>query len=325
MFRARIHILWLLPTLLLFGCSSNESNTIPIVVFHAGSLSIPLQAVEVAFEAEYPQYDLRREPGGSRTGARKVTDLNRACDVLISADVGIIEDMLIPDHADWALPFATNELCIAYRKNATFLDDIAFSGTWQGYLAQKFVRVGRSDPNSDPCGSYTVQVLELADRFYGTDDRGAIMANSEPYVRPKSSDLIALLETKTIDYAFIYRSVAEQHGLDYIPLPPEINLGDPNHAEAYAEAKATISGKTPADTVTMKGKPIVYGLTIPRNSVHPGAAAQFVSFLMDPDKGLGILQALHQQTLTGMPTPGYDKMPVSLQPFAAPTSDGSTE
>lgn len=315
----------LIPVLLLLGCSANEPSTIPIVIFHAGSLSIPLEAVEVAFESEYPQYDVRREPAGSRTSARKITDLDRACDVLILADIDIIPEMLIPEHADWALPFATNELCIAYRKNAQFLDDINSAESWTGFMASKFVRVGRSDPNSDPCGYYTVQMLQLADTYYGTDSSDTTLANSEPFVRPKSSDLIALLETQVIDYAFIYRSVAEQHGLDYISLPPEINLGDPKHAESYATVSAAVSGKTPGQTVTLAGKPIIYGLTITKNSIHPKPAVIFVSYLMDPKKGLGILQALHQPTLTGMPAPGYDKIPAALQPHAAPESNGPTQ
>ena len=44
------------------------------------------------------------------------------------------------------------------------------------------------------------------------------------YIRPKETDLLALLEAGEIDYLFIYRSVAGQHGLKMILLDDEINL-----------------------------------------------------------------------------------------------------
>ena len=37
-----------------------------IIVFHAGSLSVPFAAMEKAFEAKYPRYDVVREAAGSR-------------------------------------------------------------------------------------------------------------------------------------------------------------------------------------------------------------------------------------------------------------------
>ena len=48
-----------------------------VVMFHAGSLTMPFEAMEKAFEAKYPDVDLQREPSGSQAAARKVTDLNR--------------------------------------------------------------------------------------------------------------------------------------------------------------------------------------------------------------------------------------------------------
>ena len=47
-----------------------------IIVFHAGSLAVPFSQIEKAFEAKYPQYDVKREVSGSRKAARKVSDLS---------------------------------------------------------------------------------------------------------------------------------------------------------------------------------------------------------------------------------------------------------
>ena len=44
------------------------------------------------------------------------------------------------------------------------------------------------------------------------------------FIRPKETDLLALLEAGEIDYLFIYRSVAQQHGLKMILLDDAMNL-----------------------------------------------------------------------------------------------------
>ncbi len=46
-------------------------------------------------------------------------------------------------------------------------------------------------------------------------------------MRPYSVQLLPLLESGDIDYSFEYTSVIRQHGMEYVSLPPEINLGDP--------------------------------------------------------------------------------------------------
>ncbi|MBU0879785.1 tungstate ABC transporter substrate-binding protein WtpA, partial [Patescibacteria group bacterium] len=43
-----------------------------LIIFHAGSLSIPFEEMEVNFEKKYPDVDVVREIGGSRACARKI-------------------------------------------------------------------------------------------------------------------------------------------------------------------------------------------------------------------------------------------------------------
>jgi len=44
-----------------------------------------------------------------------------------------------------------------------------------------------------------------------------------------------------------------------------------------------VAGKTPNDTLTISGQPIVYALSIPKAAPHPAAAERFVAFLLSPD------------------------------------------
>ena len=105
----------------------------------------------------------------------------------------------------------------------------------------------------------------LADRLLDKDTR---------FIRPKETDLIALLETGTIDYIFLYRSVASQHGLLFITLPDVINLKNPGYSERYGTVSVEISGKRPGEKIVKRGAPIVYGITIPSNSPSPGLAGR---------------------------------------------------
>ena len=298
--------------LMSFSCNRTDGKRVRVVVFHAGSLSMPMMKLEEAFEEQFPQYDIQREAAGSRTSARKISDLNRSCDVFLSADEEIITSLLIPDHALWSIPFATNELCLVYRDDIG-LDESQSPAEWMDILSQKKIRVGRSDPDSDPCGYRTVQALKLADLTNQTEISREIMIASQQNVRPKSADLIAMLETGALDVAFMYRSVAEQHGLKYIIFPDTINLANPTMAHQYAKVSVDVSGATPNSSVQLKGVPIVYGLTIPSKAAEIEGAEKFISFLLS-EEGAALLEENHQSVLRERPVNDYDTIPDSLKP-----------
>ena len=85
-----------LPSGRAFGAMSGE-----VIIFNAGSLTIPLATMEKRFEARYCGVDVLREAGGSRKCARKITDLKKPCDIMASADYTAIDQLLIPQYADW--------------------------------------------------------------------------------------------------------------------------------------------------------------------------------------------------------------------------------
>jgi len=302
----------LLCVLVFSSCVPDNSRT-SIIVFHAGSLSLPLMELEAAFEAEYPEYDVQREAAGSRTCARKISDLNQSCDVFLSADDDLIQSMLIPDHAAWSIPFATNELCLVYQEGRGLkADQKTFE--WMEVLAQNGLRIGRSDPDSDPCGYRTILVLQLADLEIEMDFSSGILKRSERTVRPKSADLIAMLETGALDAAFMYRSVAEQHGLKYISFPHSVGLGNLDMSAHYATVSVDVAGDTPDVSTSIVGSPIVYGLTIPVNATEVAGAEKFIAFLLSDD-GATILKKNHQAVLEVRSAIPGAIIPDSLKPF----------
>jgi len=275
--------------ILLFLSCNNQDKDNKIVVFHAGSLSLPFKVIIKEFNKENPNVKVLAESSGSLDAARKVTDLNKECDILAVADFLVIENLLIPQHASWNLVFAANEMVIAYTKNSRYSDQIS-TDNWKDILLKDDAYIGRSEPNSDPCGYRAVFVFELAESFFGQADLKKKLMNKEnTVIRPKEVDLLALLEMGNIDYLMIYKSVAIQHGLKYIELPDEINLSNPEFEELYNSVSITVNGSEKGTTAEIMGSSILYSLTIPSNSKNEDLAIEFILFLTDPAKGGKIL------------------------------------
>lgn len=286
-----------------------------LIIFHAGSLSLPFKNISKEFKKEYPDINILMESAGSVSCARKITDLERKCDIIASADYNVIDDMLIPKYADWNIKFASNEMAIVYHEESRYADEIN-KDNWYNILLKKDVAFGRSDPNSDPCGYRAVITTKLAEKYYKKPRLADKILNKDlNYLRPKEVDLLALLEINTIDYIFLYRSVAEQHKLKYILLPDEINLKKQEFASYYKNATVDINGKKPGEIVTKKGEPMVYGITISKDAPNYEKAIAFITFLLG-EKGMAIMEKNGQPSLIPCITDTYDKIPENLKRFA---------
>jgi molybdate/tungstate transport system substrate-binding protein len=301
-----------------FGCQ-NGANQQQLIIFHAGSLSVPVKQITAAYQQEHPEVKFLTEAAGSVASIRKITDLHRDCDILLSADYTIINKMMIPDYSSWNIRFAANEMAIVFANDA---GDSINATNWPRVLANDKVRYGRSDPDSDPCGYRTVLTLDLAERMLHMPDLKQNLLNKDQrYIRPKETDLIALLETHTVDYIFIYRSVAVQHKLHYLVLPDSINLKNPELADWYGTASIEIVGSAPGTKITQHGEPMIYGLTIHDNAPNRELAVNFLDFFLDATKGMRLMEEAGQPSVVPAPASGYDKIPERLQKYALPPGE----
>jgi len=299
------------------GCNSstNKKSESNIIVFHAGSLAVPFKLIADGFMKENPGIKVLLESAGSRECAKKITDLNKPCDIIASSDYTVIRDLLIPKFTNWYVNFATNEMCIAYTKKSRMADKID-SLNWQDILLSKDVSFGRSDPDSDPCGYRVVQMFQLAEKYYKT--KGAaekLLAKDQQNIRPKEVDLLALLESESLDYVIIYRSVAIQHKLEYVTLPDKINLKTPEYSDFYSTAKTEIAGKKKGEKQVMKGEPMVYAFSILDNAPNKEAAMKFAAYLLSPEKGGKIMQQSGQTVINVLDAAMYQKVPDSLKKY----------
>ena len=266
-----------------------------LIIFHAGSLTVPLAKMEKIFEKKYPKVDLLREGGGSTKMARMISELHKPADIMASADFKIIDKTLIPQYADWNIRFASNQMVLCYTDQSRFAKEIN-ADNWYKILGREKVIWGHSAPNLDPCGYRSLMVIQLAEKYYKMDglyDR--LIANRpKKNIRPKSVELVSLLKTGNMDYAWEYLSVAVQHELKYIKLPAEINLGDYRNDDFYKQASVKVTGKKPGQWITRTGKSCTYGITMLKEGPNPEAAEAFMEYLMNPEDGLKILQEMGQ-------------------------------
>ncbi|MGD9143079.1 MAG: tungstate ABC transporter substrate-binding protein WtpA [Dehalococcoidia bacterium] len=327
---------------------SGESPT-KIRVLCAGSLMVPFQELEREFEAKYPDIDVLIEGHGSIQVIRHVTEIHEEADVMAVADHSLIPMMMynvkIPDkdddYADWYIKFATNSLGIAYTPASKYAGEIN-EQNWYEIMSRPDVRVGFADARLDACGYRTLMLLNLAETYYRNDDiTGGVLGEFNPAIaettagmvrtitipeilnpvsertilRGSSIRMLALLDSGDIDYTFEYRSVAEQHGLRFIELPPEINLGDAGYSAPYNRVKCLLDfHRFSSVQPEFEGQPIIYGITVPKNAPHPGEAEQFIEFLLSSE-GSRILAQNHQPPLEPVEAENIDTVPAPLKQF----------
>lgn len=293
-----------------------------LVIYHAGSLTIPFESLEQEFEKKYPKVDVIRTPGGSRTIARKITEFGDAVDILCSADYTVIDTLIMPKFANWNALFAENSMVIMYSKDSKYADEIT-TENWYDILTRDGVNYGHSDPNADPCGYRSVLLWQLAENHYGIQGLNTKLIENcpEKNIRSKSVELIAMLETGALDYAFEYESVGMQRAkinpdLMYIKLPKEINLSSIEYKDEYTKSTIELDGKTPGEFITKKGQPIVYSLTMPNTGENNEITVEFLKFLFDKEQGMKLLEEAGQPVLDKIKVFGPENLPTELQYIA---------
>jgi molybdate/tungstate transport system substrate-binding protein len=309
----KILITMLLTILFLPSEAENQSpgDKKELIIFHAGSLSVPIKKVAQEYEKRNPGTKIYLESAGSLICARKVTELKKPCDILASADYFVINELLIPDYASWSIRFATNEIVIAYKEKSKYSGEIT-KDNWFDILQRNDVIYSRSDPDSDPCGYRTLFTFMLAEKYYnkpGLSDK--FISKNKDYIRPKEVDLVALIESNAIDYMFQYKSVAIQHGLKYVELPKEINLSDPAKNDVYSSVNTDVAGSKPGTRMNVTGEYINYSVTILDNAPQKKEAIKFVDFMLSQD-GQDIFRSNGQEPLVPLKAEPVMKLPSEL-------------
>ena len=109
-------------------------------------------------------------------------------------------------------------------------------------------------------GTTTVSVPELLE----PTDSHLVLRNAD-------MELLALLQSGNVDYTLDYKSVVMQDGLNYLELPPGINLGDISDAPAYQKVTVKMDYQRFATV-----NPVFGGITDYLRHDHPEQCAKYL-------------------------------------------------
>jgi molybdate/tungstate transport system substrate-binding protein len=219
----------------------------------------------------------------------------------------------------WYIAYAGTKMVIAYNPKSKYASELKayadgskpLNTLFSSLLQTPGLKLGRTDPNTDPQGRNFIYMLELAQNYYhlpsdtvakilGTTDFGT--ANSSQIYAESSLD--STLESGQLDVASAYINQAVQLHLAYIPLPPQINLGDAAYAAQYKTASVTIKGG-----VTKHGSPQVIDITT--IGTPTPAAIAFVKYTLSP-AGLAQYKAGGFTTITPKLTGSMSDVPSDI-------------
>lgn len=293
------------------------SEKVTLTTFAAGTLANPFTAINKAFMVKEPNVTVQAQFGGSVKEVKQVTELGMQADVVGVADYSVIPTYMFGGQgkqrfADWYIGFVSNAITFVYTDKSKGANEIT-PDNWYKVLAQPGVQIGRSNPDTDPSGYQTLQMLKLAETYYNQPGLvDAVLKNApKTNIRDTETELVGALQAGQIDYLAIYRSDAIQHGFKYIDLPAAINLSDAAKAADYAKVSVdTANG-------TLTAKPIIYALTIPTNAPHPDAAAAWMAFALGPD-GQKVMADAGFQVLTPAIAFKPDAVPSMLRLLTTP-------
>ncbi len=338
------------------GCSSTPAESVELKVLVAGSLMVPMDAVEKAYEAEHPDVDVQIEGHGSIQVIRHVTEIGDEVDIALTADAALVPMLMYETldddtgrpFAEWYIEFATNRLALAYTPESAYADEIT-ADTWYEVIGRPDVRLGLSDPRFDASGYRSLMVLAMAQEVYDeptllvdlllgqltppvlprTDGERTIVhvpellaptKSARVAMRGSSIQLVALLQSGAIDYAFEYESVIRQIGLESVTLPDVLDLGSEDLAEWYGRYGVVLDFRRFASVEPrFDGEVIAYGATIPTNAPHPTEAVEFLAFLLGDD-GRAVMEANHHPLFDQPEADNHDALPEDLRSLTVPRS-----
>jgi molybdate/tungstate transport system substrate-binding protein len=205
---------------------------------------------------------------------------------------------LEPKYTKWYIPYAGTSMVVAYNPKSKYASQFKAFADGSKPLSGLFklmetpgFKLGRTDPNIDPQGRDFIYMLELAQSYYhlpsdtvakilGTSDFGT--ANSSQIFAESSLD--STLQSGQLDASSAFVTQAIELHLDYIPLPPAINLSSAALANQYAKATVTITvdgvktlknGSPQVIDITLIGKPTPGGIAFVKYTLSPTGLGQY--------------------------------------------------
>lgn len=310
--------IFLLASLISLPNLSHGANNTKLTIFYAANLISAINDLTSEFKKLYPDIEIIAESSGSLLAVKKVTELNRHADMIFVADYKLINDMLMPEHANWGILLYRDPIVIAFTHTSRYTDEIN-SENWYKILSRDDVQYGYANPNLAPVGYRTLMAWQLADLYYKEKINGKNILETlkakcpEDYMRPDVSELTSMLESISLDYVFLYKSNAQQHNLKFIELPEEINLGNEKFEDLYKKASVSITNKKGEEKI-INGRAVVFAFTILNDAKNKKTSIDFARLLLG-EIGQAIMKRNFQTLSLPLESVNIENIPGPLKEY----------
>jgi molybdate/tungstate transport system substrate-binding protein len=272
-----------------------KSTKPTLILYSADAYVGESSALESAFTRSSGIQMAPPKSAGSLVLAQEIAQGNPVSVFLSVSKSAVGPSYLQSESSGWAISFATDQMTIAYSNatqrssagaqvvreyqtllasNSTYNWAVLFSSLTSGQ-----VKVGLSNPNSDPAGYRGWLVLEAAGMEFANGSSSyfssRMLQNAGNVTAASAADLVSPLESGQIQFLFIYKSAAISQHLGFFQLPSGINFGDPADASYYGQFTYTISSGI------QEGAPIAIFITVPKDSTDPSDSMSFVIFVVE--------------------------------------------
>lgn len=239
-----------------------------VSVLYAGSLVRVMEGPVAQTLAQQTGLQFQGEGKGSKALANLIGSGLRNPDVFISADPKLLDGLMTGgDNSPVSsyTVFGSARMVIAYSDRSP--NRAIFEAAARGQqsildvLADKQVRLGRTDPQLDPKGERTVRVLQLLGTHF-RQPKQALTVLQKTEIFPEE-DLALRVESGEIDAGFFYSTEIPGRGLRAVELPGDANLS----------------------------RQITYAIAVMRHAPHPQAAKTFAGFILSGAGKIALEQA----------------------------------
>jgi molybdate/tungstate transport system substrate-binding protein len=237
-----------------------SQGTVPVQVLYAGSLVTPMEGpIKSALATR--GIDFEGQGAGSKQLAKFIASGLKNPDIFISVDPQLVTGL--GSKVLSSRTFAHTSLGLAWsdssKYNALFQRVASGKTTALSALQTPRLRMGRTDPELDPKGVYTIDAVKILAGANGEQQILGSDSNSGQ-VFPEEV-LLTRVETGDVDVGFFYRTEAVARNLHFVPLPGAASMSDR----------------------------VSYTLAVMRDAPHPDQAKQFADFILTGE-GTAILE-----------------------------------
>lgn len=180
----------------------------------------------------------------------------------------------------WYVTFASTKLLIAYNPNSQFAKDFN-SKPWYQVLQEPGIKVGRTDPTTDPKGKLTVAALHTAQSAYNLPAGFASSVESQTQVFPEAA-LVGDLQSGQLDAGFFYSVEASAASIS-----STVTLGQAEQTAPYT-------------------------ITLLNNASNQRAGTDFIAYLLGKD-GVKQMKSVGLTILPYQVTGTRDDIPKKIQ------------